>query len=163
MPSQYKAACLRMDSNTPGTARCRWSTPATAYRVSGTLAGAYAITLDTGITGTEVSACELDSSEERGNPTSANHVSLVRTTKEFLEKIKELDSAGKVGKAVSKYGDYFVDLSQRVSEQITRDLQGKPLEQISRNLGRDAAAKVEKTLTTRRAGQDQYASSLRSA
>ena len=158
-----------MDGNTPGTARCRRSTQASAYRVSGTLAGAYAITLDTGITGTEVAALlvlvsqivqELDSSE---TSLSAHHGRLVKTTKELLEKIKELDSAGKVGKAVSKYGDYFVDLSQRVSEKITRNSQGKPLEQIGRNLGRDAAAKVEKTLTTRRAGQDQYASSLRSA
>ena len=152
-----------MDGNTPGTARCRWITPATAYRVSGTLAGAYAITLDTGITGTEVSACELDSSEERGNPTSAHHVSLVRTTKEFLEKIKELDSAGKVGKAVSQHGKYMVELSQRASEKITRGSQGKPLEQMGKKLGAHAAAKVAKAFTAPHAGQDQHLSSLRSA
>lgn len=158
-----------MDGNTPGTARCRRSTPASAYKVSGALAGAYAITLDTGITGTEVAALlvlvsqivqELDSS---GDPLSAHHVRLMKTTSEFLEKIKELDSAGKVGKAVSQHGQYFVHLAGRVSEQITRDSQGKPLEQMGINLGKDAAAKVAKSFTGPNAGQDQHVSSHRSA
>jgi hypothetical protein len=158
-----------MDGNTPGTARCRRSTPASAYRVSGALAGAYAITLDTGITGTEVAALlvlvsqivqELDSSE---NPLSAHHGRLMKTTEELLEKIKELDSAGKVGKAVSQHGKYMVDLSQRVSEKITRDSQGKPLEQMGRKLGKDAAAKVAKAFTAPHTGQGQHLSSLRSA
>jgi hypothetical protein len=158
-----------MDGNTRGTARCRPSTQASAYRVSGTLAGAYAITLDTGITGTEVAALlvlvsqivqELDSSE---NPLSAGHGRLMKTTKELLEKIKELDSAGKVGKAVSQHGKYMVELSQRASEKITRGSQGKPLEQMGKKLGAHAAAKVAKAFTAPHAGQDQHLSSLRSA
>lgn len=158
-----------MEDNTPGTARCRRSTPASAYRVSGTVAGAYAITLDTGITGTEVAALlvlvsqivqELDSSE---NSLSAHRVRLMKTTEELLEKIKELDSAGKVGKAVSQHGDYLVEFTQRASEQITRKSQGNQLEKIGITLGKHATAKVAKAVTAPHAGQEPHFSSLKSA
>ena len=172
-PLPYKTARRRMGDRTrnPYTVGCSGNTgtPGNAYQISGALPGAYAITLDTGITGVEVAALlmlvaqvveELDSSDARSTPSHRQNI--FKTTKALFDKIKELDSPEKLGKAASLHGNYLVQGSQSMVADMNSHGRQKPLEKIGRRLGQGAANAINAFASPNNASKENQYGVVRS-